>query len=127
MSQVGGSIESVEIDGRSFSVAADADATRKIGGFENEMQSNGDGSARQIKTRVPWSVEGLTVAIDDDRGDESFLQALANASRNFPVVITYASGKSLQGTGQITGDNPTSSQSQTKQISLGGPGNLTVQ
>ncbi len=45
MAAVGGSIESVTLDGRTFAVAADAEAQRKLGGFENEVQANGDGTA----------------------------------------------------------------------------------
>ena len=70
MAAVGGSIESVNLSGREFAVAADAEAQRKLGGFENEVQANGDGTARLIKTRVPLSLDGLTIEIDDDRGDQ---------------------------------------------------------
>ena len=61
MTAVGGSIESVTLDGRNFPATADAAAERKLGGFENESQANGDGTARLIKTRVPWSLDGLTL------------------------------------------------------------------
>ena len=33
MAAVGGSIESVELEGRGFPVASDAEAQRKLGGF----------------------------------------------------------------------------------------------
>ena len=90
MAAVGGSIESITLDGRGFAVAADAEAQRKLGGFENEVQANGDGTARLIKTRVPLSIDGLTVEIDDDRADQEFLQELSNRNDFFPVVISYA-------------------------------------
>jgi len=127
MSAVGGSIESVTLDGREFPVAADAEAQRKLGGFENEVQANGDGTARIIKTRVPLGIDGLTVEVDDDRGDQEFIQGLANRNDFFPVAITYASGSTYQGTAQIVGENPASSQSATQAISLMGPGTLTKQ
>ena len=127
MAAVGGSIEEISLSGRSFSVAADAEAQRKLGGFENEVLANGDGTARVIKTRVPLSIDGLTVVIDDDRGDQEFLQDLANSSNFFVVAITYASGLTYQGTAQIVGENPASSQSATAAISLMGPGTLTKQ
>lgn len=127
MAAVGGSIESVTLDGRSFAVAADAEAQRKLGGFENEVQANGDGTARLIKTRVPLSIDGLTVEIDDDRGDHEFLQELTNRNDFFPVAFTYASGFTYQGTAQITGETQASSQSATASISLMGPGVLTKQ
>lgn len=127
MSAIGGSIESITLDGREFGVAADAEAQRKIGGFENEVQANGNGTARLIKTRVPLSIDGLTVEIDDSRGDQEFLQEIANRNDYFPIAITYASGETYQGTAQITGEFTTSSQSAMGTVSLMGPGVLTKQ
>lgn len=127
MPAIGGSIESISLDGRNFAVAADAEANRKIGGFENEVQANGDGTARLVKTRVPLSIDGLTVEIDDDRGDHEFIQALSDRNDYFPITITYASGAVYQGTGQVTGETQVSSQSATASLSLMGPGVLTKQ
>ena len=127
MTAVGGSIESVTLDGRNFPVAADAEAQRKLGGFENEVQANGDGTARLIKTRVPLSIDGITVEIDDDRGDHEFIQELSNRNDFFPVAITYASGSTWQATAQIVGETQASSQAATAPISLMGPGILTKQ
>ena len=96
MPATGGSIESVTLDGREFPAAADAEAQRKLGGFENEVQPNGNGTARVIKTRVPWSLDGLTIEIDDSRGDHEFIQELADRNTEFPVALTrfrrYLSG-----------------------------------
>lgn len=127
MTAVGGSIESVGLNGRIFPVAADAEAQRKIGGFENEVLANGDGTARIIKTRVPMMIDGLTLEVDDDRGDQEFIQELANRNDYFPIDITYASGNVYQGTAMITGENPASSQSATQAVTLMGPGILTKQ
>jgi len=124
---VGGSIESITLDGRNYPVAADAEAQRKLGGFENEVQANGDGTARLIKTRVPLSIDGLTVETDDDRADQEFLQNLANRPDFFPIAITYASGATYQATAQIVGEMQTSSQNATTAVSLMGPGILTKQ
>lgn len=127
MPAIGGSIESVSMDGRNFAVAADAESQRKLGGFENDVQANGDGTARLIKTRVPLMLDGLTLEVDDDRGDHEFLQELANRNDFFPITLTYASGKVYQGTAQITAELQTSSQSATAAVSLMGSGTLTVQ
>lgn len=127
MAAVGGSIESITLDGREFPVAADAEAQRKLGGFENEVQANGDGTARLIKTRVPLSIDGLSIESDDDRGDHEFLQALSNRNDFFPIAITYASGLTYQGTAQLVGEMQTSSQNATASVSLMGPGVLTKQ
>lgn len=127
MPATGGSIESVTLDGRNFPVAADAEAQRKLGGFENEVQANGNGTARLIKTRVPLSIDGLTLEVDDGRGDHEFLQELSNRNDFFPVAITYASGSTYQGSAQITGELQASSQNATAAVSLTGPGRLTRQ
>ena len=127
MAAVGGSIESITLDGRGFAVAADAEVQRKLGGVENEVQANGDGTARLIKTRVPLSLDGLTLEIDDDRADQEFLQELTNRNDFFPVVISYASGNDYQGTAQIVGETQTSSHNATAAVSLMGPGVLTKQ
>lgn len=127
MASVGGSIESVALDGRNFPVAADAEAQRKLGGFENEVQANGDGTARIIKTRVPLMIDGLSLEVDDDRGDQEYLQGLSDRTDFFPIAITYASGATYQGRAMISGELQTSSQNGTASVSLSGPGVLTKQ
>jgi len=128
MAAVGGSIQEVNLSGRTFAVAADAEAQRKLGGWENEVQANGDGfTARIIKTRVPLSITGLTLEIDDSRGDNEFLQELANGVDFFPLGITFASGKTYQGRAAITDALEVSSQNATAAVSLMGPGTLTLQ
>ena len=127
MAAVGGSLESVTLAGREFPVAADVEAQRKLGGWENEVLANGNGTARLIKTRVPLSIEGLVVEVDDSRGDHEFLQDLANLFEYFPVGLTYASGITWQATAQITGDMQASSQSASAAVSLMGPGVLSQQ
>jgi hypothetical protein len=124
---VGGSIESVNLNGRTFSVATDADVNRKLGGFENEVLANGDGSGRLIKTRVPFSLEGFALSVDDDRGDQEYIQDLADSKGFFPINMTLASGAVFQGEGQITGDFAYSSQSATAAVNLMGTGKLTKQ
>lgn len=127
MAAVGGSIESVTLRGREFAVAADAEAQRKLGGWENEVMANGNSTARLIKTRVPLSLAGLTLEVDDDRGDHEFLQDLANAPDFFPIAITYASSLTYQATAQIVGELQASSQNATAAVNLAGPGVLTKQ
>ena len=127
MAGVGGSIAGVTLFGREFSVAADAEAQRKLGGFENEVMANGDGTARIIKTRVPLSLQGVVINIDDSRGDQEFLQERANDLDFGPIAITYASGITYQGTAIVSGELLGSSQSATMPINIDGPGTLTRQ
>lgn len=124
---VGGSIESVSIRGRLFPVAADAEANRKMGGYENEVQANGDGSARVVKTRVPWLIDGLQLELNDTRADAEFLQEIADGLVLVPITITYASGITYQGDGTITSELQSSSQNATSAVTLSGQGKLTQQ
>lgn len=127
MTAVGGSIESVSLRGREFPVAGDAESQRKTGGFENEVMQNGNGTARIIKTRTSWMLDGVAIEIDDSRGDHEYIQELSDDNDFFPTTITYASGITYAGQGQLTGDVQTSSQSATMPITLMGTGELTPQ
>lgn len=127
MPAVGGSIQSLTIRGRVFPVASDAEANKKLGGFENEVQANGDGTARKIMTRVPWSVDGLQIEINDDRGDHEFLQEIADGLDFVSIEMELASGTVYAGTGTITDEIQGSSQSATATIKVGGPGKFEAQ
>lgn len=122
---VGGSVESIAIAGRIFSVAADADANRDLGGFENAVESNGDGTARLLKTRKPWAMGGLALEINDDRGDQEFLQQEIGGAHDFvEMEFTFASGVTFRGRGMVTDKIEMSSAKATAPISFSGPGNL---
>ena len=82
---------------------------------------------RQKRDRDRSSLDGLTVSVDDDRGDQEFLQDLADRNDFFVLAITYASGEVYQGSAQIVGEFTSSSQNATAAISLMGPGILTKQ
>jgi len=117
---VGGSIIEVTIAGRIFAAAADADSNRELGGFKNELQSNGDGSVRIIKTRSPSMLDGLTLTCDNARGDHEFLQEVADGTTLQPCTMTTADGETYGGDMIVTGDNQYSSQNATVAISLHG-------
>jgi len=127
MTAVAGSIADISLKGRYFAVAADAKVNRKIGGFENAVEANGDGSARLLKTRTPWMIEGVAVSIDDARGDHEFLQGLADLKDFFAIDITFASGATWQGKGQLTDDVQFDSSKATAELKLHGPGNQSQQ
>jgi len=127
MGATGGSVESITIQGRTFSMASDADTQRVLGGFTNEIQQNGDGTGRIIKTRVPWSLKGIAVSCDDDLEDQEFLQQINDGNNFVPVVITYSSGESYQGLGVVTGEMQFNSQASTVTLELSGQGALTKQ
>lgn len=123
----GGSIESVTLDGRTFSVAADSDSGRQLGGFTGEVQANGDSTARFIKTRMPWRLDGMAISIDDQNDDQEFLQELSDRLAFFPITVTFVDGSIYQGSGGIVDEISFSSQASTMPTSLSGPGKLTRQ
>lgn len=128
MAAIGGPVRSVSLDGRSFNATQDAEANRNLGGDMNEVEPNGDGvTARIIKSQTPWVLDGLNVEIDDDKGDQEFLQALANSNRFFTVAVTFASTATWQGSGQLVGEIVFSSKNTTAGISLKGAGTMTKQ
>lgn len=127
MASVGGSVDSVTLSGRFFSVASDADIARKLGGYENEVMPNGDGSGRQIMTAVSAGLSGLVLAVDDDNGDHEFLQELANSKGGFPYTITYVSGVTYQGKGVITGELQYNNQTATASLNIQGTEPMTKQ
>lgn len=127
MAAIGGSVEDVSIKGRLFAVAADADGNRKLGGFENEIQMNGNGTYRLVKTRVPWLLDGLTLVVDDDRDDQKFLQDIADSEEEVEVTATFANGNTFQANGTIVGELGYSSQSATCSVTLSGGGKMTQQ
>lgn len=127
MPAVGGSIQSLSIKARVFPVASDAEANKKLGGFENEVQANGDGTARKIMTRVPWAVDGLQVEINNDKGDHEFLQEIADSKEFVSMELELADGTVYSGTGTITDEIQASSQNTTATIKIGGPGKLEAQ
>lgn len=127
MTAIAGPIESIGLDGQPFAVLADADTTRKLGGSENATQMNGDGTATLVKTKVGWSLTGLNVSIDDTNGDAEALQALQDRNDFFPITITYVSGVTYQGTGQLLGEGGFSNSTSAAALELGGGGILTPQ
>ncbi len=124
---IGGSILSVSIRGRLYSVASDADVSMDLGGYSNEVQSNGDGSARIIKTRKPWMLENIVVVLDQDRGDLKELQDIADGNTYVPITIELVDGNVYQGNGTVSGDLKGSTQNATASITLAGKDKLTQQ
>ena len=98
-----------------------------MGRFTNESQPNGDGTARLIKTRKTWKIDGLTLAIDDLLEDQEYLQDKADEKGYFPVNFTFSNGTVFGGTGQIEDELKFGNQGATVPVTIGGPGKLTQQ
>lgn len=127
MAATGGSVESVTIAGREFPATADADVSRKLGGFEGSLSPNGNGTARKILTRVTPQFTGIVVECDDARGDQEFAQAVADNPEMVPVFVTYLTGAVYQGSGTIVGELVHNNQASTLSFDIGGEGTFTKQ
>jgi len=124
MSALGGPLATVSIMGREFKVTASSDVKRNMGGFNNAVESNGDLSARLLKTPKPWSLGDTEIEIDDDREDQEFLSSVQAMADWVDCAGTWISGKVYGGTGQIIGDLSASSATASVSIELSGPGKL---
>lgn len=127
MPGIGGPIEEISAKGRVFTSASDSDAPFITGGFEVAIESNGDGSARKLLSRIPWSLEGVAVDVQHDRGDLEFLEELAAEKDWYPISIKFVSGHVYSGKGSITGKAEFGHQKSTASFGLGGPANAEKQ
>ena len=115
-----GPIETVNIDGRSFTVDGEVDGAKALSGFMNEMKSNGDGTFRMIKSRKTGRYNSLPLVMDNDRGDEEFIQEKMDSFKPYNVNITEVDGTVFTGSMQIVEDPETSSKEGTKEVSFAG-------
>jgi len=120
MAKGGGSIESLSLNGRGFAIAADSDPGRILGGSKNSIEMNGDGTFRTIAEQTPSKIAGISVQIDDDANDHEFIQDLINGAEQIDISITYYSGTTYYGQGQITEDSEYSPKSGTMELTLEG-------
>jgi hypothetical protein len=129
---IGGSVKNFSVAGRSFTVAADADVELDFGGYSNELQANGDLSARKIMTAKPWGASGLSASIDHNRDDMAFLQGCANGKDAgedglYDMTVTLVNNVTFQGRGTVADDLKFSTQNSTCDLTLSGSGELTKQ
>ncbi len=122
---IGGTIEMISLDGSSFSVPEDVDCQIKMGGFENEVLANGDGTGRVKRMRVMWSVKSGKLAVSFADGDPALIQELADRGTQFPIVIKLADDSKLNGVGTIIGEVVMSSAESTATLELSGSGTLS--
>ena len=108
---IAGAMRSLTIKGRGFKVSHDGSGNKVMGGRNNEVAMNADSSFRVIQTVMPGSFSDLNVECDDSRGDQEYLQGLADDGLPVPVVATYAANISYTGdlviSGEITKDENT--------------------
>jgi len=107
-----GDIRQCTIKGREFDVKGeDANVNIRLGGYQNEVGINGNGTTHVTQRRMTAGLSDLTVSLDDDREDLEFLQSIADDADAVPVNLTLASGIVYSGSlvlvgevGKATGD-----------------------
>jgi hypothetical protein len=127
MTTIGGPILEVTFAGRTFFSASDAAVTISIGGKNNAIEPNGNGTARTIQTVMPWKVEGAALNINTANGDLEFLQDATDRGDDEVFSVTMADGTVYQGVGTTTSELPHDTSKATAAINFGGPRKLTAQ
>ena len=122
----GGPIEEINIHGRPFTVVGDSGGTRGLGGKESEVKVDGAGNPYASSSRVPSGLSDLDILVDDDRGDQEFLQDIANRAAFGNVTVTFNSGAIYGGLMTISGEIKFDVKESKCSISLMG-GKLTKQ
>jgi len=115
-----GSVESFTLGGRRFPVAADANVTINLGGFNSEVQMNGDGTHRIVQTPVAANVSSLTAVIDLGRGDLEFLLERKNDLGEADFSVTFRDGTVYAGSMKIVDDVEYDSNAGTADLTLNG-------
>lgn len=120
MSKAGSAFTSIVINGRRFTCDAEDEPEIKLPGFENEVVANSDGTLRQKKTRVPGTISGLNIVLDDARGDHQFIKESADSLEFLPISATKVDGTLVSGSAQITDEKVLNAKANTMEISLAG-------
>lgn len=124
---VGGSIREIHLAGRTFSVAADGEVERVLGGAQNEVRIFAK-SSTVVQSIRPWALRNVVVSIDPNLADHEFLQAIANGSLSgadsngfYSMSITYVLGEEWVGVGTIVDEPAHNSHKSTCTLNLSGP------
>ena len=127
MAYIAGSVRECSINNRIFQCPADAAVKVMLGGRSNEVQPTGSGKAIVVQTAVAAGIEGLTVAIDNDSDDLSFLQGIADAGAFVPITVTMADQNTYTGSLVITEPPAYDSSKGTSELKLAGQDKITLQ
>jgi hypothetical protein len=120
MSNISGPIESITISGRRFPTDGEDSGKVKLGGFNNDVKFNGDGSTRMVRSRAHGSIKDLNVQITHGNKDLEFLTDKKSTSDFFDVSLTYCDGTIYAGSMQFVDDIEEDTKEGTASISLEG-------
>jgi hypothetical protein len=117
---VAGPFESHTLGGRRFVCDADDDAQLMLNGKSNELKPNGDGTSRNIQTRVVGKIEGTNLNFDPEAGDVEYLLDLQNKGKPVDYSGTTNDGIIYSGSVVLTGDLKFSFKNGTVPVTLSG-------
>lgn len=124
----GGTPRVLSYAGRIFPFMGDAEPKRKIGGYENEVNPTGDGQNAVVEqTIVAPEVTGCKIMIDDERGDQEFLQEKSNGGKLEDFSYDRKDGSTWGCTMQIVGSIEFDDKTSTAELSFKGVGTLEKQ
>ena len=122
-----GPVREISVRGRTFTLAADAECEVDLGGRKSTAEMNGDGTVRYVQEMKPWMISGAMVSIDTARGDQEFLQDVANGGEDSAISVTFQDGTVYAGTGTATSDIQFNPSKATASLELSGGQELTQQ
>ena len=125
MTAIGGPVKEISWFGRIFSAAQDSNGNRHLGGYQNTKEMNGNFTSRTKMEPKPWYITGLTIEMDDDRGDSEFLQNRCDEGVDGPFTVTYTSNITYSGVGMLVGEHDFQNESSTGSVDFSGGGKLT--
>jgi hypothetical protein len=117
---IAGPFESHTLGGRRFACDAEDDAVLNLGGRNNEIVPNGDGTTRNKQTRVVGNIEGTNLVFDLENGDVEYLSDLKNGGLLFDYSGTTNDGIIYSGSVQIVDDLKFSFKEGTVEVTLSG-------
>jgi hypothetical protein len=126
MAAKGGPLASISIAGRTFPVTQDSDPPRDIGGNQNDVEMNGDKTARVVTEVVPSKIGPVAIQIDDDNGDQEFIQSIKDDGVLVDCSAEYVTGAIYYGQMIVADATEFSPKSSTMEVTLKGEG-LTKQ
>jgi len=95
---ISGSLQDLSIAGQTFSVAADTNFSAQLSGFENSRTPHSGGSMKKMIRRVR-EIENVVCICNGNERDA--LKNLSEATDDFIISFTDASGDNYQGLGSI--------------------------
>lgn len=117
---VGGPVKTIAINGRLFTSDSEDAVSITLPGYNNEVKPNGNGTNRLIKSRHVGVIEGVSLAIDQSRGDMEFLQETADSLEFVPVTLTLVDDTVYSGNMQLTEAVATDTKETTASVTLNG-------